>query len=472
MSGEREFVPHSVEAEQSVLGGLLLDNDSFDKVAGRIAEQDFYRRDHRLIWNAILRLITKGHRADVITVFELLQAERNDDDAGGLAYLNGLAQNTPSAAGIRSYAQIVKDRAMRRTLMTLADEAHSLASQTSGMTAAQIAAQYEEKVFHVTERAIHVDAELPKVAEIIPSLKADIQERMERGGPAWGMRTGLRELDLKTLGFFPGQLIIIAGRPSMGKTALALQIAEHASTMEGEVGVVFEMEMTAKQLTSRMIANRAEIDMMDIRRGTLDQYALKRWQDAESRLMEADLYIEERPALTVAQMRAIARRAKRQAGSLGYAVVDHIGLATGMGEKRHEQIGSITKGLKAMAKELNIPVIALCQINRAVDRQMNKRPVMADLKESGSVEEDADIVLFLYREEFYNPDTPNTGVTEVIIGKNRDGPSGTLYTAFEGRFTRFSDMDRNWQPLQLGVGETSSFDDLKDKRSHMKGSPE
>ena len=450
MSADHKHAPHSVEAEQAVLGGLLLDNSAMDKIAGWLYESDFYRSDHRAIWRSISNLLTKGGGANIVTVYDYLVSIDKAEDAGGLAYLNAIASSTPGAAGIKGYAAIVKDRALRRAMMVAMQEGYEIASSTGSRTVTEMAAEVEKKVFDLTERLMKASSDLPSVADVLPQVKADMQERMESGGPVYGIRSGLRELDNTILGFHANQLIIVGGRPSMGKTALAMQAATHAAMNLGHVVGVFSMEMSAKQLVSRMAAAAAEIDLMDIRRGTLDKYALERWREMEHTLAQAPIYIDDRAALTPIQMRATLRRMKREHG-LDLVVVDHIGLASGEGKERHHQISSITKALKAMAKEFNIPVIALSQINRAVDKQAFKRPALSDLKESGAIEEDADVVMFLYREEFYNPDTPNRGVAEIIVAKQRDGPPDLIYTEFIGRFAKFKDTKMGYRPIEVGT---------------------
>jgi replicative DNA helicase len=436
--------PHSVEAEQSVLGGLLLDNSAWDRIADRISAEDFYRHDHRLIFQQISRLIDQSKPADTVTVFEALQLTGQAADCGGLPYLNSLAQNTPSAANIRRYAEIVRERAVLRRLVAVGEEIAVSALEPQGRDAKQILDEAEGKVFRIAEQGARDRAGFVKLEPLLTRVVERIQELFERtsGSDITGVPTGFADLDSKTCGLQPGDLVIIAGRPSMGKTALALNIGEHVAIDLGMPVAVFSMEMGAAQLALRMLGSVGRIDQQRLRTGRLTDEDWPKLTEAIERMHAAPLYIDETPALNALELRARARRLAREYRQLGLIVVDYLQLmsAAAFGENRATEISEISRSLKALAKELKVPVVALSQLNRTVETRTDKRPVMSDLRESGAIEQDADVILFIYRDEVYNPDSSDRGVAEVIIGKQRNGPIGKVNLRFGGEFTRFDNL--------------------------------
>ncbi len=436
--------PHSVEAEQSVLGGLLLDNSAWDRIGDRINTEDFYRHDHRLIFQQIARLIDQNRPADTVTVFEGLQGTGQAGDCGGLAYLNSLAQNTPSAANIRRYAEIVHERAILRRLVAVGEEIAVSALEPHGRDAKQILDEAEGKVFRIAEQGARDRAGFVRLEPLLTRVVERIQELFERAGASdvTGVPTGFTDLDSKTCGLQPGDLIVIAGRPSMGKTALALNIGEHVAIDLGMPVAVFSMEMGAAQLALRMLGSVGRIDQQRLRTGRLTDEDWPRLSEAIERMHAAPLYIDETPAMNALELRARARRLAREYKQLGLVVVDYLQLmsATAAGENRATEISEISRSLKALAKELKVPVIALSQLNRTVETRTDQRPVISDLRESGAIEQDADVILFIYRDEVYNPETSDRGVAEIIIGKQRNGPIGRVNLRFGGEFTRFDNL--------------------------------
>ncbi|MBL8382313.1 MAG: replicative DNA helicase [Burkholderiales bacterium] len=437
--------PHSIEAEQSTLGGLLLDNQAWDKIGDVLREDDFYRADHRLIWKHISRLIEKGRPADVITVYESLDAEKRAEDAGGLAYLNALAQNTPSAANIRGYAQIVRDRSILRKLLVATDEIGGTVYNRQGREVRQILDEAESRVFQIAEDGARGRQGFVPLGPLLTQVRDRVQELHDMNSPdVTGVPTGFVDLDRKTSGLQAGDLIIVAGRPSMGKTAFSLNIAEHVALEGGIVGV-FSMEMGGAQLAMRMLGSIGRLDLHRLRTGKLDDGEFSRFATALERLHEVKLHIDETPALTALELRARARRLHRLYGKLDLLVIDYLQLmsAGSQGENRATEISEISRSLKALAKELGVPVIALSQLNRSLEQRTDKRPMMSDLRESGAIEQDADVILFIYRDEVYNPDNENSkGIAEVIIGKQRNGPIGKVELAFLGEYTKFENLAR------------------------------
>ncbi|HXF47446.1 MAG TPA: replicative DNA helicase [Burkholderiaceae bacterium] len=436
--------PHSIEAEQSVLGGLLLDNTAWDKIADLLTAGDFYRHDHRLIFQAIGKLREADKPADVVTVFEALQSAGRIDDAGGLPYLNALAQNTPSAANIRRYAEIVRDRAILRRLVTVGDEIATAALNPQGRDTKAILDEAESKIFQIAEEGARGRQGFVEMDRLLTQVVERIQELFERAHPSdvTGVPTGFADLDSKTAGLQPGDLIIVAGRPSMGKTAFALNIGEHVAIDNGMPVAVFSMEMGASQLALRLLSSVGRIDQQRLRTGRLHDDDWPKLTAAIQKLHEAQFFIDETPALNAIDLRARARRLHRTCGRLGLIIVDYLQLmsATSVGENRATEISEISRSLKALAKELHVPVVALSQLNRTVEQRTDKRPVMSDLRESGAIEQDADVILFIYRDEVYNPDTTDKGVAEIIIGKQRNGPIGRVNLRFGGEFTRFDNL--------------------------------
>jgi replicative DNA helicase len=436
--------PHSVEAEQSVLGGLLLDNSAWERIADLLGESDFYRADHRLIYRHISKLVEASRPADVITVSESMESTRELETVGGLAYLGALAQNTPSSANIRRYAEIVRERAIMRKLAETATEIADSAYNPMGREAPQLLDEAESRIFSISEEGSRGRQGFLDMPPLLTQVVERIDLLYNRDNPSdvTGVPTGFTDLDRMTSGLQPGDLVIVAGRPSMGKTALALNIAEHVALEAGLPVGVFSMEMSATQLVMRMLGAVGKLDQHKVRTGRLADEDWRRLTDAVGKLNEAPIQIDETAALNALELRARARRLHRHFGKLGLIVVDYLQLmsAASSGENRATEISEISRSLKALAKELNVPVMALSQLNRSLEQRPNKRPVMSDLRESGAIEQDADVILFIYRDEVYNPDTPDKGRAEVIIGKQRNGPIGTVMLTFQGEFTRFANF--------------------------------
>ncbi len=433
--------PHSVEAEQSVLGGLLLENSAWDKIADLIRPEDFYRHDHRLIYQVISQLIEQGKPADIITAGERLQTMGELENVGGLPYLVALAQNTPSAANIRRYTEIVRERAILRKLIEIGSDIAESAYQPAGKTAAELLDQAEKKVFDIAEAGARAQRGFMNLQSLLSSVVERIDELFNRENQSdvTGIPTGYTDLDQKTAGLQPGDLIIVAGRPSMGKTAFSLNIGEHVAIDSGLPVAVFSMEMGGSQLVMRMLGSVGRLDQQRLRSGRLLEDDWPRLTYALGKLNDAPMFIDETPALNALELRARSRRLHRQCGKLGLIIIDYLQLMSSVtsGENRATEISEISRSLKALAKELNVPIIALSQLNRSLEQRPNKRPVMSDLRESGAIEQDADVILFIYRDEVYNPDSPDKGTAEIIIGKQRNGPIGSTRLTFLAEHTRF-----------------------------------
>ena len=436
--------PHSIEAEQSVLGGLLLDNAAFDKIADLVGENDFYRDEHKRIYRQIRKLLEQSKPVDVITVAESLDLAGQGSETGGLAYLGELAANTPSAANIRRYAEIVRERAILRQLVTAGDEIAGSAFNPLGRDPKQLLDEAEAKVFAIAEGGFRHQTGFQHINPLLTQVVERIQELHDRDNPSdiTGVPTGYHDLDSKTSGLQPGDLLIVAGRPSMGKTSFALNMAEHVAIEVGLPVAVFSMEMGGAQLAMRMLSSVGRLDAHRVRTGRLNDDEWSRLTFALGKMHEAPLYIDETPALNPIDLRARARRLHRQCGKLGLIVIDYLQLmsSAGQGENRATEISEISRSLKGLAKELNVPVMALSQLNRSLEQRPNKRPVMSDLRESGAIEQDADVIMFIYRDEVYNPDTPDKGSAEIIIGKQRNGPIGMVRLTFLGEYTRFENF--------------------------------
>jgi replicative DNA helicase len=433
--------PHSVEAEQSLLGALLLDNHAFDRVADVVVAGDFYRDDHRRIWRHIARLIETTRPADVVTVSESIEASEDKDKTGGAAYLAALAQNTPSALNVRRYAELVRERSVQRNLAQVATEIAESALAPSGKEVGQLLDEAESKIFQIAESGARKNEGLVEIKPVLAKVfeKIDLLYHRDNPSDVTGVPTGYTKLDQMTSGLQGGDLVVVAGRPSMGKTALALNIAEYVAVDNGLPVAVFSMEMSASQVATRMLGSIARVDQHKMRTGRLNDSEWGSLSDAMGKLHETPIYIDEGGALTALEVRARARRLKRQFSKLGLVVIDYIQLmaASNAGENRATEISEISRSLKAMAKELDVPVIALSQLNRALEQRPNKRPVMSDLRESGAIEQDADVILAIYRDEVYNPESPDKGTAEVNILKQRNGPIGVVKLTFLGQFTRF-----------------------------------
>lgn len=438
--------PHSVEAEQSVLGGLLLENEALDKIADILTGNDFYRHDHRLIYQHIGKLIEHNKPADIVTVAESLESTAELSGIGGLAYLGALAQNTPTAANIRRYAEIVRERAVMRKLVEVGSGIAESAFSPQGRDAQQLLDEAEAKIFQIAEGGKRSSEGFVDIKILLPQVADRIDQLFQRDNPTdvTGVPTGFTDLDSMTSGFQPGDLIIVAGRPSMGKTAFSLNVAENVALDTGLPVAVFSMEMAATQLAMRMIGSVGRLDQHKMRTGRLEDDDWVRLTTALGKLNDAPIFIDEGAALTSFDVRARARRLHRQCGKLGLIVVDYLQLmsapASRQSENRATEISEISRSLKALAKELDVPVVALSQLNRSVEQRPDKRPAMSDLRESGAIEQDADLILFIYRDEVYNAESPEKGTAEIIIAKQRNGPIGRLKLTFLGEHTRFENF--------------------------------
>ncbi len=443
--------PHSIEAEQAVLGGLLLDTAAWDQVGDAVTAEDFYRRDHRLIFEAIGQLATDSKPCDVVTVSEQLERRALLEEAGGLAYLGTLARDTPSAANVRAYAQIVKERALLRALVTAGGEITASVFNDDGQSARELVNQAEQKVFEIADRGTRGRDGAQSVRTMLPGLIDKIDEWHSNPDKLRGLATGFVDFDRKTGGLRGGDLVIVAGRPSMGKTTLAINMAENVACDANTKGsvLVFSMEMPSEQLMTRMLSSVGGVPLHDIRSGRISDEDWVRITSATSQLAEARIFIDETPGLTPMELRARARRVKRESG-LNLVVVDYLQLmqVAGTKENRATEISEISRGLKALAKELDVPVIALSQLNRSVEQRENKQPVMSDLRESGAIEQDADMILFIYREEVYDKNTPRKGEADITLAKHRNGETGTFTLTFQGQFTRF----QNYMPESYAEG--------------------
>lgn len=430
--------PHSIEAEQSVLGGLMLDNRTWDQVADRLTEDDFYRHDHKLIFRAIRALSETDRPADAVTLAEWLDGQSLLDQAGGLEYLGLLARETPSAANVRAYADIVRERGVLRELIRVGGEIASDAYAPEGRSPAELLDTAERHVFELAERGGRNSKSFQNIKDLLNKAVDRIDYLFHTDSTVTGLPTGLNEFDTMTAGLQRGDLVIVAGRPSMGKTSFAMNLAENAAIGEKQPTAIFSMEMSGEQLVMRLISSLGRIDQGKVRTGKLDESDWPRVTNAVKLMSEAPLFIDDTPALTPTEIRARARRLKREHG-LGLIVVDYLQLMQVHGgkENRATEISEISRSLKGLAKEMDCPVIALSQLNRNLEQRPNKRPVMSDLRESGSIEQDADLIVFIYRDEVYYEDSNDKGTAEIIIGKQRNGPIGMVRTAFLGRYTRF-----------------------------------
>lgn len=439
--------PHSVEAEQAVLGGLMLDNNTWDTVADRITAEDFYRRDHQLIFTAIAELAGRSEPSDAVTLAEYLDRAGVQGETGGLAYLASLVQDTPSAANIRAYAEIVRERAQMRRLIRVGGEIAASVYDNEGRTASELVDEAERRVFEIAEAGRKVGSGFVPLVQILGPTIDLIDKRHQNQGALTGVSTGFTELDRMTAGLQPGDLIVIAGRPSMGKTTLAINIAENAAISAGTRVAVFSMEMSREQLALRMISSLGRVNQSHLRTGMFGDQEWSCINSAISLMKNAPIFIDDTGALTPTEIRARARRLKREHG-LGLIVVDYLQLmqVAGTKENRATEISEISRSLKALAKELSVPVIALSQLNRSVEQRQEKKPVMSDLRESGAIEQDADLIMMIYREEVYDQNTTRKGIADIIIAKQRNGPIGDVALTFLGEYTKFE----NFAPESYG----------------------
>lgn len=427
---------YHIESEQSVLGGLLIDPKAFERIDW-LKEADFYREEHQLIYRHICLLLQERQPVDVVTVAESLVSAGVDESYVGLSYLGDLSMNTPSAANILRYAESVADKRLLRDLMVASSQIADLAQREKTLPISERIEQAQAVVYALGERRTENQHEPRNICSILSDVVADIEERRDRGGDISGLPTGFPDLDNKTYGLHPSDLIIIAGRPAMGKTTFALNIAEHVAVHENKGVLVFSMEMGDKQISERSISSIGTLSLDKIRTGKLDDNDYDRMTVAIGKLHKAPIYIDDTPALSVAKMRSRARRMIRKNG-IALIVVDYIQLMTGKGESREQEVSSISRGLKAIAKEFSVPVIALSQLSRKVEERSDKRPMMSDLRDSGAIEQDADVILMMYRDEYYRPHTPDKGIAEIILSKQRMGVQGVSVMAlFQGEYSRF-----------------------------------
>ncbi len=434
--------PHSVDAERAVLGGLMLDNKAWDRIADVVTAEDFYRHDHRLIFNAIGELAERNQPLDAVTVSEFLARNDQLDEMGGLAFLGQLAKDTPSAANIQAYGQIVRERALLRNLIDVGVAIADSAYTSDGRDASELVDDAERSVFQIAERGKRRGSGFQALRKILPATIDRLDYLSHTEGDVTGLSTGFNSLDDMTAGLQRGDLVIIAGRPSMGKTTLAMNIAENAAIGSGKAVAIFSMEMSAEQISFRMIGSIGRVDQSNLRRGNFNDEDWNRINSAVAIMSEAKIYIDDTPSLSPTEVRARARRLARENGGLGLIVLDYLQLMQVQGNKenRATEISEISRSLKALAKELDCPVIALSQLNRSVEQRTDKRPVMSDLRESGAIEQDADVICFIYRDEVYDKETTRKGIADIIIAKQRNGPVGEVHLTFLGQYTKFENL--------------------------------
>ena len=433
--------PHSFEAEQSVLGGLMLNNEAWDRVAERVAEHDFYSRPHRLIFAGMTRLSAQGLPIDLITLQEELERHEQLEAAGGFAYLVEIAKNTPSAANISAYAEIVRERAVVREMISVANDIAESGFDPQGRNAADLLDEAESKVFKIAEsRSSASDG--PQSLKVVLEKTVDKIEELFRKphNGVTGVSSGYSDLDKMTSGFQSSDLIIVAARPSMGKTTFAMNLVEHAALTQDKPAVIFSLEMPSEQIIMRMLASLGRIEQTRVRTGQLDDDDWGRLSSTMGMLLEkGKMYIDDASGLTPTELRSRTRRIAREHGGVSLVMIDYLQLmrVPSLSENRTLEIAEISRSLKALAKELQVPVIALSQLNRSLEQRADKRPVNSDLRESGSIEQDADLIMFIYRDEVYHDDSPDKGIAEIIIGKQRNGPIGRVRLTFQGQFSRF-----------------------------------
>jgi replicative DNA helicase len=443
--------PHSLEAECSVLGGLMLDEHAWDKISSTVTAEDFYRGDHRVIYRVMEDLVEKNQPLDIITIAESLDSVNELENVGGIAYISELANNTPTASNILAYAQIVSERATVRKLISVAHEIADSGFNPDGRDSATLIDIAESKVFKIGDDRPSSGG--PKaIRPLLTEAVERIDQLFQTKGALTGLSTGFRDIDDMTMGFQPGDLIIVAGRPSMGKTSFAMNIAESAVIAGDKPVLVFSMEMPADSLIMRMLSSLGRIDQTKIRSGQLSDEDWPRLTSAVTLLNDKPLFVDDSAALTPNEIRSRARRLAREHGDIGLIVIDYLQLmqVSGSGENRATEISEISRSLKGIAKEFRCPVVALSQLNRSLEQRPDKRPIMSDLRESGAIEQDADVILAIYRDEVYN-EGAEKGIAEAIILKQRNGPIGRKKLAFIGQYTKFED-------LALGYGDYDDYE--------------
>ncbi|WMC11149.1 replicative DNA helicase [Oceanimonas pelagia] len=433
--------PHSFEAEQSVLGGLLLDNNAWDRVAEKVSDTDFYSRPHRLVFQAMQRLSQAGSPIDLITVQEELERHEALETVGGFSYLVEVAKNTPSAANIGAYADIVRERAVVREMIAVANEIAEAGFDPQGRSSSDLLDLAESRVFKIAESRTNANEGPQPLRTLLEKTIDRIEDLFKNPHQGiTGVSTGYSDLDKKTAGLQPSDLIIVAARPSMGKTTFAMNLCEHAALTNDKPVLIFSLEMPSEQIIMRMLASLGRIDQTRIRTGQLDDEDWGRLSSTMGMLLEkGQLYIDDSSGLTPTEVRSRARRVAREHGGVSMIMIDYLQLMTvpSLADNRTLEIAEISRSLKALAKELQVPVVALSQLNRSLEQRADKRPVNSDLRESGSIEQDADLIMFIYRDEVYHEDSPDKGIAEIIIGKQRNGPIGKVRLTFQGQFSRF-----------------------------------
>jgi len=435
--------PHSIESESSLLGALLLNNDAHGLIVGLVKSSDFYRHEHKEIFKAIVELLDNNKPADVVTVYERLEATGKAAEVGGAAYLNNLAQYVPSASNITRYAEIVQSKSVLRSLIAVGDEIVGNAFSTNGTTPAEQLERAEEKILKIGSSDT-ARSEEKTLRVLIPRFNQMLLDRSENPGKLVGVSTGFADLDQMTSGLKKGNLVVVAGRPAMGKTSLAMNMAEHCALQEGLPVLVISLEMTADELTTRLVGSVGRVDQMNLQTAELEDHEWGRVSEAVEKLHSAPIDIQDTGVRTIAEIRAMARRFLHRHKNIGLIIVDYLQLVSGSGnanENRATEVGHVSRGLKLLAGELQCPVIALSQLNRSLEDRPDKRPRMSDIRESGSVEQDADAIMFVYRDEVYTKDACLTpGVAEIIIAKQRNGPTGTVRLAWQPSYTRFVNL--------------------------------
>ncbi|HOW74837.1 MAG TPA: replicative DNA helicase [Candidatus Competibacteraceae bacterium] len=460
--------PHSLEAEQAVLGGLMLLNTTWDQIADQLGEDDFYRNDHRVIFRAIRHLAEDSQPFDHVTVFEWLEAHHHLEEAGGMAYVYLLARETPSAANVRAYANIVRERAIRRDLIRTATEIADCAYDPQGRNSQDLLNDAEKRVFAIAERGARARGGFANIKDLLARTVERVDMLFQSDNPVTGLPSGWVDFDRMTAGLQPGELVVVAGRPSMGKTAFAMNIAEYAAIHVNCPVAVFSMEMPGESLIMRLMSSLGRIEQQRVRSGQLDDADWSRLTSAVNMLSATRLFIDDSSSLSPNELRARARRLHRQEGHLGLIVVDYLQLmqVPGTNESRATEVSEISRALKGLAKELSVPVLALSQLNRTLEQRGDKRPIMSDLRESGAIEQDADLICFIYRDEVYNPETAEKGIAEIIIGKQRNGPIGKFQLTFLGQYTRFE----SYAPESYSTGSGHESSNYSAPRSGGTGS--
>jgi len=435
---------YSVEAEQSIIGAMMIDNSAWDRIAGLVSERDFFTRDHRWIFRAITRLAETGKPTDPVSVADFLESHRELANVGGLEYLVQMHQQTPSAANVAHYAGIVRERALRRALVSAADAIYQRVTNPQGAGSRELLDFAQSRIMAISESAAKGNSGPQHVAPVMDEVLRHIDDLHSRtaASDVTGLETGFTDLDKQTTGLQPGDLVIVAARPSMGKTALALNVAEHVAVKRALPVLIFSLEMANNQLGVRLLSGVSRLHQQRVKIGRLNEAEFEKLYGAASTLRDSNIYLDEEGALTINDLRARARRIHRECGGLSLVIIDYLQLmqSTRQTDNRANEIAEISRGLKLLAKELQIPVIALSQLNRSLESRPNKRPIMSDLRDSGGIEQDADLILFIYRDEYYNEESLDKGIAEIIIGKQRNGPTGTVRLAFVGELTRFENL--------------------------------